>query len=259
MLGRVLNVKNIATRLAGEGTRREQLLIRLLNYHFRAKHRLLWELSPQAPHFYDQRNTVFALAFDASPPSSHTLDRAVAARDVIFEGDKVLDIGCGDGFFTRRFYCDRASEIDAIDVEQDAIDHAQRFHSDRKIVYRKIDAVAEPFPQSRYNVVVWNGALGHFSSDDTSVVIKKISAVLGIRGVFVGSESLGLEGHDHLQYFPDEAAVQRLFRSNFKYVVTRVVRYPIGPRRDFLRKEVFWRCSNGREPLMRDFWHWADQ
>ena len=251
--------QNTAVRLAGHGAHRERLLISLLNSHFRAKHRLMWELSAATPHFYDQRNTVFALAFDPMPPSSHTLDRAAAARDVIADGDRVLDIGCGDGLFTRRFYCDRASQIDAIDVEQSAIDHAQCFHADPKIVYRKIDAVAESFPQSEYDVVVWNGAIGHFSSGDAAVVMKKISAVLGPRGVFVGSESLGLEGHDHLQFFLDEAAVQRLFSPYFQYIATRVVSYRIGLRRDFLRHEVFWRCSNEREPLTRDFWHWAGE
>jgi len=252
-------IQNTLVRVGGRGARREQFLIKLLNYHFRAKQRLEWELSSEPPHFYDQRSTVYSLAFDSSPPSSHTLDRAAAARDVIVDGDKVLDIGCGDGFFTRRFYCDRASQIDAIDVEESAIDHAQRFHADPKIVYRKLDAVAEAFPQSQYGVVVWNGALGHFSTDDTAVVMKKVSLALGSRGVFVGSESLGLEGHDHLQFFPDEAAVQGLFLPYFQYVATRTVSYPIGRHRGFLRQEVFWRCANERESLTRDGWHWAAQ
>jgi SAM-dependent methyltransferase len=252
-----MSIRSMVLRLAGHGTYREWLLVRLLNYHFHAKHRLLWEVSSEPPHFYDQRNTLFALAFGSSPPSSHTLDRAAAARDVIADGDKVLDIGCGDGFFTRRFYCERASQIDAIDVEQSAIDHARRFHPDSKIVYRKVDAVAEAFPQSQYDVVVWNGALGHFSVQDTCIVMKKIIAALGPRGVFVGSESLGQEGHDHLQFFADEAAVQRLLRPHFQYVATRVVSYSIGVGRDFLRREVFWRCSNGREGLTQDFWRWA--
>jgi SAM-dependent methyltransferase len=257
--GMLRRLQDTIVRFAGLGARREQFLIKLLNWHFRAKYRLMWGLLSEVPHFYDQRSHGVCFGFRSVAASSHTLERAAVARDVIADGDKVLDIGCGDGFFTRRFYCDRAWQIDAIDVEQSAIDHAQRFHADPKIIYRKMDAVAEAFPQSQYDVVVWNGALGHFSFDNTSVVMKKISSVLGPHGIFVGSESLGLEGHDHLQFFPDEAAVQRLFRPYFRYVATRVVSYPIGLRREFLRQEVFWRCSNGREPLTRDFWHWAAQ
>ena len=182
-------------------------------------------------------------------PSSHTLDRAAMARDTFADGDRVLDIGCGDGFFTRRFYSDRAGRIDAIDVEDSAIFHASRYHAHPKINYVKCDAVAEPFPSNAYDAVIWNGALGHFSEADTTIVLKKIRAGLTASGVFAGSESLGVEGHDHHQYFADEAAVQRLFRPYFRYVATRTVNYTIGQQRNFARRELFWRCSDSREFL----------
>lgn len=252
-------MRDFVTRLAGRGDLRERLLVRLLHHHFRTKYRLLWQLSAEVPHFYDFRGGVFALAFDSSPPSSHTLDRAADARDVMAAGDLVLDIGCGDGFFTRRFYCERAGRIDAIDVEQSAIDHARCFHSDPKINYVAMDAVARAFPSPKYDVVVWNGALGHFSQADTAVVLGKVRAALPEAGIFVGSESLGVEGHDHLQYLSDETAVQALFRPYFQHVATRVVAYTIGVQQSFLRREIFWRCSDDRKSLTRDSWHWADE
>jgi ubiquinone/menaquinone biosynthesis C-methylase UbiE len=244
-------------RLAGRGVRREKVLVGLLDTHFQIKHRLDWELSKEAPHFYDFRSGIFTFAFGDAPPSSHTLDRAAMARDTFADGDRVLDIGCGDGFFTRRFYADRAGLVDAIDIEESSIVHAQRYHADPKINYVKCDAVAEPFPAASYDAVIWNGAIGHFSEADTAIVLRKIRACLGPTGVFAGSESLGVEGHDHHQYFPDEAAVQRLFTPYFRYVATRIVNYTIGRQRDFARREVFWRCSDSRESLMRDAWNWA--
>jgi SAM-dependent methyltransferase len=252
-------VQDFTTRLAGQGLVRERFLVGALQRHFHAKHRLDWELSAEAPHFFDFRGGVFALAFDVRPPSSHTLDRAAVARDVIADRDRVLDIGCGDGFFTRRFYCDRAFHIDAIDIEPSAIAHAVRYHSDPKIVYATADAVHQPFPMERYEVIVWNGALGHFSTADTATMLRKIRTALGPAGIFVGSESLGTEGHDHHQFFADEVAVQALFRPYFRYVSTRVATYTIGARRDFKRREVFWRCADERAPLLRDAWHWAGE
>ena len=195
------SLKDWIVRLAGRGARREKVLVDLLGTHFQVKHRLDWELSEEAPHFYDFRSGVFALGFGDAPPSSHTLDRAAMARDTFADGDRVLDIGCGDGFFTRRFYSDRAGRIDAIDVEDSAIAHAGRYHAHPKINYVKCDAVAEPFPADAYDAVIWNGALGHFSEADTTIVLKKIRACLTASGVFAGSESLGVEGHDHHQYF----------------------------------------------------------
>lgn len=249
--------KEWIVRFAGRGIRREKILVDLLDTHFQLKHRLDWELSREAPHFYDFRSGVFALGFGDAPPSSHTLDRAAMARDTFADGDRVLDIGCGDGFFTRRFYSDRASRIDAIDIEDSAVAHAGRHHAHPKINYVKCDAVAEAFPSQTYDAVIWNGALGHFSKADTAIVLRKIRACLGPSGVFVGSESLGVEGHDHHQYFPDEAAVQALFTPYFRYVATRAVSYTIGQQRNFTRREVFWRCSDSQESLMRDAWSWA--
>lgn len=244
-------------RLAGRGVRREQVLVDLLDRHFQVKHRLDWELSQEAPHFYDFRSGVFTFGFGSAPPSSHTLDRAAMARDTFADGDSVLDIGCGDGFFTHRFYSDRAGRIDAIDVEESAIAHAERYHAHPKINYVKCDAVAEPFPAGSYDAVIWNGAIGHFSEADTAIVLRKIRACLGPSGVFAGSESLGMEGHDHHQFFSDEFAVQELFKPYFRYVATWTVNYTIGQQRNFARREVFWRCSDSRESLMRDAWNSA--
>jgi ubiquinone/menaquinone biosynthesis C-methylase UbiE len=245
-------------RLAGRGARREKVLVGLLDAHFRLKHRLDWEFSREAPHFYDFRSGVFTLGFGDAPPSSHTLDRAAMARDSFADGDRVLDIGCGDGFFTRRFYSDRAGQIDAIDVEESAIAHAERYHAHPKINYVKRDAVAQPFPGENYDAVIWNSAIGHFSEADTAIVLGKIRACLSSSGIFAGSESLGVEGHDHHQFFSDESAVQRLFKPYFRHVVTRTVSYTIGRQRNFARREVFWRCSDSRASLMRDAWNWAD-
>src|SRR5258708_16903004 len=179
------------------------------------------------------------------------------ARDGIVDGDGVHDIGFGDGFFTRRFYSDRAARIDAIDIEESAVSHAERYHAHPKINYVKSDAVAEPFPSDEYDAVIWNGAIGHFSESDTATMLRKIRESLKPSGVFVGSESLGTEGHDHHQFFADEPAVQRLFKPYFRYVATRTVNYTIGLRRDFARREVFLRCSDSRAALMRGLWKFA--
>lgn len=249
--------KDWMIRLAGRGVRREKVLVGLLDRNFRIRHRLDWELSHEAPHFYDFRNGVFDLGFGSIPPSSHTLDRAAMARDTFADGDRVLDIGCGDGFFTRRFYSDRAVRVDAIDVEDSAIAHAGRYHAHPKINYVKCNAVTEAFPSDAYDAVIWNGALGHFSESDTAIVLRKIRACLSPSGVFAGSESLGVEGHDHHQYFADEAAVQQLLTPYFRHVATRTVNYTIGAQRNFARRECFWRCSDSRESMTRDAWSWA--
>ena len=89
------------------------------------------------------------------------------------DGDRVLDIGCGDGFFARRFFAAHGARVDAIDIEPGAITHAERHNSAPQIRYFLKDAVGEPFPSDAYDVVVWDGALGHFSPDTTDRMLAR--------------------------------------------------------------------------------------
>jgi hypothetical protein len=58
----------------------------------------------------------------------------------------------------------------------------------------------------------------------------------------VGSESLGEEGHDHLQFFPEQDHLALLLKKYFKVVKLKSHKYPISG--GFLRQEAYWRCSN---------------
>src|SRR5579872_5678259 len=51
--GWIVLLKDWMVRLAGRGARRETALVGMLDKHLWVKHRLDWELSREAPHFYD--------------------------------------------------------------------------------------------------------------------------------------------------------------------------------------------------------------
>src|SRR5690606_15201876 len=149
-----------------------------------------WVLSPSPPHFFDQRMNCFQFGFTQSCAGPYAFARGFFAADVVREGDRLLDIGCGDGFFTRRFYAERCAAIDALDIEPTAIEAAELYNGSAKIAYRLCDAVADPFPRPPYDVIVWDGALGHFPPDVVQRMCEKIRDALNNGGVFVGSESL---------------------------------------------------------------------
>jgi hypothetical protein len=117
-----------------------------------------------------------------------------------------------------------------------------------------LDAVKDSFPHERYDVIVWDGALGHFSDDVTQYMLQKILAHLSENGIFVGSESLGVEGQDHLQYFHSEDELRSIFSPFFKCVKMRSANYKLR-RSDFVRREAYWRCSNSQERLSQVEWH----
>jgi 2-polyprenyl-3-methyl-5-hydroxy-6-metoxy-1,4-benzoquinol methylase len=89
------------------------------------------------------------------------LSRGFFVADLLRDGDRLLDIGCGDGFFTNRFFAARCTHIDAIDNDAEAIRAACARHRASNITYALLDAAAQPFPNTRYDVIVWDGAIGH--------------------------------------------------------------------------------------------------
>jgi SAM-dependent methyltransferase len=220
------------------------VLAKLLGWHYRSKYRREWLWNQDAPHFFNHRIGFFDFAFGRAGGGPYPYYRGFFISELLKKNDKLLDIGCGDGFFAKRFYSKRCSSVDAVDIEPDAIDAAQSMNAAPNIKYSLLDAVRQPFPSSSYDVVVWDGALGHFAPDTTHTMLEKIVGVLSPNGVFAGSESLGHEGHDHLQFFESIEDLDLLFAKCFAYRAYRVIEYDTGFNIGLLRREAFWRCSS---------------
>lgn len=228
------------------GRRRESFLVGLLGALHRSQFRRGWRFcSNEPPHFYNQRWNGFEFVYGTSR-NPYPFTRGFLASEVIQSGDQLLDIGCGDGFFTNTFCSSRCRHVDAIDVESSAIETAKQLNSALNINFYLLDAVRDPFPSDRYDIIVWDGAIGHFAESDLSIVLEKIMRALSPSGMFVGSESLGIEGSDHLQYFEDEFALAALFKPYFKHVLIRTLEYRIG--NGFVRREGYWRCTQNLGP-----------
>jgi len=222
----------------------------ILRKVYQAQFQNAWTHSAEAPHFYCHRWNAFKL-LDARGGPEWML-RGLYAFETIRPGDRVLDIGCGDGFLTRTFLAARASHVDAIDIEPSAIAEATTRQDAPNIVFRLMDAALEPFPHAAYQVIVWDGAIGHFSRDDAGKVLNKISRALVPDGIFVGSESLGQEGHDHLQFFDSLESLAGLLLKSFRHVYVRQHEYclPGG----VIRREAYWRCSDDLSRLNLSGW-----
>jgi SAM-dependent methyltransferase len=245
-------VRRIVERIAFGGERRRALLMRLLVWHDRSLLRRQWALADEMPHFYDHR--VGSLLFSAGEEPGFGMFRGFLAAQVMRPSDVVLDIGCGDGFFASRLFSPRVAHVDSIDIEPSAIEHASRHNHAPNVSYHLLDAVAAPFPRARYDVVVWDGALGHFAPDVTQRMLVKICEALAPGGVFVGSESLGEEGHDHLQFFADLEALRAVLAPAFAAVQVSQMDYVIPG--GLLRHEGYWRCVAGdTDRLAAAAWH----
>ena len=237
VLGRPLR---LIEHVGGGGRLRERLLLRLLGAHYRSRLRREWLWTDEPPHFFAHRIGAFDLAFGAAKSGPYPWFRAFFAAEVIRDGDAVLDLGCGDGFFTARFLAPRAAHVDGIDVDSRAIETARRENASPNVRYHLADAIAEPFPRERYDVIAWDGALGHFSPEASATVLSKVRNALAADGIFCGSESLGAEGVDHLQFFESADDLRALLTPHFPHVWVREVAYRTG-RHD--RREAYWRAA----------------
>lgn len=239
-------------RVAWGGIKRERLLLRLLGGYYDSVFRRTWLYSGTHPHYFSQRINAFRFGLGPDSPPPEVMYRGFFSSEVVRTGDRVLDIGCGDGFFTKRFIGHAASSVDGVDIDDDAIAEAMQFNSAPNVAYTRLDAVNQPFPQAEYDAVIWDGSIGHFAVPDGQRVLEHIQRALVPGGVFAGSESLGREGEDHLQFFATTDDLAALLTPHWKHVLIREVSYPLG--NDFVRREGYWRCSDDAARLRASSW-----
>lgn len=224
----------------------EALCFPILDRAFAFDFRKRWFVE-NAPHFDTHHYHFFKWLRGSSIRGPHEFRRAFHASLFVRPSDLILDLGCGDGFITSRFIAVSAREVHALDLEQDAIDQAMKRNHRENIQYRRSNAVTDRFPASCYDVVVWNGSMGHFSRCETNAVVAKIADSLNDGGVFVGSESLGTEGSDHMQYFDTGAQIAALFAPYFADVYYTEASYCI--EGGFQRRECYWICGKHPDTL----------
>ncbi len=238
------------------GRRLRDFLKKLLRFQYKSKFRHDWVWAKEPPHFSDTEN--FENLFENSSVY-YALLKGYFTADLLKKEDRLLDIGTGTGFFPSRFFSHKCKHIDAIDLEETAIAYAKKNNYAINLNYTIQDAVKSPFPSEKYDVVVWDGAIGHFHPDTTDKMLKKIFNSLDKDGIFTGSESLGSdEGIDHLQFFETLNELGTLLKKYFKYVHLKEVNYNIQYDKKFMRREAYWRCCNSELANARFRGNWIE-
>jgi SAM-dependent methyltransferase len=166
------------------------------------------------------------------PQNLFWLERGIWPRKYMTEGCGVLDLFCGDGFYSRYFYSTIAGHIDAVDRDPTAITHATRWHSHPSIDFVAADAVTQDFPRPHYDVIVWYEAIEHLAPADYAVVVSRIKAAMGAGGVLIGSTPLvpesqqGKGNWEHQNEFAAVPALTEFLRKDFADVQVDVTVWP---------------------------------
>ena len=104
--------------------------------------------------------------------------RAIEAENMagfkaVSPGDKILDLGCGDGTFTR-YFINNNRQIIGADIDPKALKLAGKKGIYRRLV--KAEAAKLPFANGEFDMVLANSCLEHM--DQLELVLREINRVL---------------------------------------------------------------------------------
>jgi 2-polyprenyl-3-methyl-5-hydroxy-6-metoxy-1,4-benzoquinol methylase len=126
-------------------------------------------------------------------------------------GERVLDVACGNGLYTRRLV-DKGAEVVAFDFSENLISHArQRTESNKdKIQYHVLDATDEAalltLGEDQFDVAVCNMAL--FDIADIQPLFRALNHLLKERGRFVFSVIHPCFNNPHMKWVAEQEDVE---------------------------------------------------
>lgn len=95
-------------------------------------------------------------------------------------GMKVLDAGCGSGFFSN-YFISRGCETFTLDYSNDALEIARRLTNGQSAAYLKEDLLNISFGHKysqAFDLIFTDGLLEHFSKQDQDVILNNFSLAL---------------------------------------------------------------------------------
>ena len=128
--------------------------------------------------YADLRRSVHGLAGAPEWPTLRNMLPVVSGR-------RVLDLGCGYGWFCRWAASEGARQVVGIDISSRMLDRARSETSSDRIDYRQSDLDQVHLDDERYDLVYSSLALHYL--DDLDRLFGVVSACLGDRGAFVFS------------------------------------------------------------------------
>jgi SAM-dependent methyltransferase len=131
------------------------------------------------------------------------------------------------------YFAERASSVDALDLDGNAINLAKALNRRRNLRFYKADAAQDDFPDTEYDTVLCFSALQQMSRPQLDVLLPKIRAALKAGGTFFGSVSLIPE--NILLRTEDQVGTE--FAKHFPSVELNCSPWPNG------RVECYFRCQ----------------
>jgi cyclopropane fatty-acyl-phospholipid synthase-like methyltransferase len=150
------------------------------------------------------------------------MERGVFSSIAIKKDSRVLDLCCGDGFYSYYFYSLRAARIIGVDFDKQAIKWANKNHKSINSEFLCSD-IRYNFPEGKFDNIIWDAAIEHFTPVEIDELMSKIKLSLGMDGVLSGYTVLESgTGHKHIHQheyeFKNKQDLARFLTPYFKNV-----------------------------------------
>lgn len=188
--------------------------------------KIQWYIQP-SPEFFDHHIDLYYQFLDTRNPL--WCERGCFGNLAISPGSELLELCCGDGFNTRNFYSTRCRSIVACDFDKNAIRAATKYNKHDNIRFLLAD-IRTGMPDGRYDNIVWDAAIEHFTPEEICVIMGNIKRRLKDTGVLSGYTIVEkadhtMHIHQHEYEFRDKQDLLRFLSPHFKRCMVFETRY----------------------------------
>ena len=185
----------------------------------RIQHIIEWGVQPN-PEWYDHCLDLYwgwNTKGEAFP-----VERGIFSLLAINQGSRILELCCGDGFNAHHFYAARASSVYSMDFDPEAIRSAKKNFKNPKVTYAVGD-IRHEIPKQKFDNVVWDAAIEHFTEDEIKRIMQTIKDALTPDGILSGytiveRDDGQLSHHLHEYEFHSKDDLVRILAMFFKKV-----------------------------------------
>jgi SAM-dependent methyltransferase len=179
------------------------------------------------------------------------LEGAAFCGLTIEPGSRILELGCGTGYYADVFFSPFASQILAIDIDPRAIETARRQHQAKNIRYEVMD-FREKLPDGPFDVVVWTPTIFAYTPDDVTHLLNNLRGVMSAGARLCGFTCVETDRADPRILWHDLTSLAERLKRHFAnvYAFERV-----HPTVQPPRHELFFFASDGILPFDTNWPH----
>ncbi len=166
-------------------------------------------------------------------------------------GSRILELGCGTGYYTDVFFSPFASEIVAIDIDPRAIETARRSHQAKNIRYQVMD-FRKTLPEGIFDVVVWTPTIFAYTPDEVHTLMARLREVMSQNATLCGFTCIeAVEGGPGVLWHDLKSLAERLKRYFKNVRAFERVHPTVQPP----RHELYFFASEGPLPFDAEWPH----